>query len=108
MLLNERVESTELTVLKLLNLRMEIPDDAKHRLSVLQKGYEGEVRFDDASAWLADKFLILRNLFLDHDGNKFQIDTLIITQKCIVVCEVKYYQGNYYYEDGEFRNITTR
>lgn len=79
-------------------------------MCVLQKGYEGEVKFDElfVAAGLAEKFLILRDLFLDHGGNKFQIDTLIITQKCLVVCEVKYYQGNYYFEDGEFRNSISK
>ncbi|NMD68723.1 NERD domain-containing protein [Bacillus sp. DNRA2] len=96
--------------MKLLHLRMDIPDDAKQRLCVLQKGYEGEVKFDEfcLEAGLAEKFLILRDLFLDHGGNKFQIDTLIITQKCLIICEVKYYQANYYFEDGEFRNSTSK
>lgn len=110
MLVNPRIESKELTILKLLNLRMELPDDAKQRLYVLQKGYEGEVKFDEVvdAAGLADKFLILRGLFLEHDGNKFQIDTLIITQRCMIICEVKYYQGNYYYKDGEFYKSSSK
>lgn len=108
MLLLERVESKELAILKLLNLRMKIPDDAKKRLFSLQQGYEGELKFDKFSAVLCEKLLILRGLFLEHDGNKFQIDTLVIAQKCMIVCENKYYQGNYYYQEGEFRNCITK
>ena len=46
MLLKSRSESKELMAMRYLNKRMELTEDEKSRYSILEKGYEGEVRFD--------------------------------------------------------------
>lgn len=74
----------------------------------LKKGYEGEKKFDSLIVDLNSKFLILNDLLLENSNTAFQIDTLLITQDTLIPCEVKNYEGNYYYQDGNFYTCTTK
>ncbi|WP_147531718.1 nuclease-related domain-containing protein [Bacillus marasmi] len=83
---------------------MDIPAKTRQDYHYLQKGYEGEVQFDKfaTDAGLDQKFLILNDLFLNYDNNKFQIDSTIITQRAILLSEIKNFEGDYYYQDRNF------
>lgn len=100
-----RTESEELIKYRILNGRLDLPAKTRQDYQYLQKGYEGEDQFDKITtgAGLNQKFYILNDLFLEHDKNKFQIDTTIITQTSIILCEIKNYDSNYYYKDKNFR-----
>lgn len=103
-----REESKELMMLRSLNTRMELAaDDKKHYLN-LKKGYEGEVKFDKLTASLDRKFYILNHLLLKNGSTSFQIDSLIITQNGLIPCEVKNFDGDYYYENGDFYVCSTK
>ena len=97
-----RTEPVELKILGLLNARMEFSTDEMQHYLNKKKGYEGEVKFDTLIACLENKFYILNDLLLESGNTKFQIDTLIITQEAIFPCEVKNFQGDYYYQDRNF------
>jgi len=87
---------------------MDLPPSDKQRYFSLKKGFEGEVKFDLLTSDLEeDKCLILKNLFFDINNTQFQIDTLIIYQQNIIVCEIKYYQDDYSYIDGNFKKNST-
>lgn len=103
-----RVESKELMMLRSLNTRMELAaEDQKYYLN-LKKGYEGEVMFDHKTAHLDGKFYILNDLLLKNDHTTFQIDSLFITQRLLIPFEVKNFDGDYYYENGDFHLYSTR
>lgn len=102
-----RKEPEKIKILRFLDKRMGLPPDEKRRYLNLVKGYEGEVLFDSLSTQLENKFYILKDLLLEHNKTKFQIDSLFITESPLFPCEVKNYQGNYVYKDGDFFNIQT-
>jgi hypothetical protein len=97
-----RIESNELQMLNLLNTRMELEENDKKRYYRLKKGYEGEVLFDSMTEKLQFNCLILNDLNLEVNNTSFQIDTLIITSATIYLYEVKYYEGDYYFETDVF------
>jgi hypothetical protein len=95
-----RSESGELIILRLLNVRMTLSEADKHYYFALKKGYEGEVLFDQLTEKLQCECYILNDLLLKVNNKTFQIDTLIIIYKKILIFEVKNYEGDYFYQVG--------
>lgn len=98
-LLKPRVESDELKILRFLNNRMILPVKDKKRYIYLEKGYRGEMFFDQLTADLQPKFYIINDLCLEFNNSVFQIDTTIIAQDKIFPIEVKNYEGDFYYDN---------
>jgi len=106
MIAKVRTESEKLIILRSLNTRMELADkDTKHYLN-LEKGYEGEVKFDSLTETIQGERLIINDLCLEFNHTEFQIDTLMISQNTIHPFEVKNYEGDYKYESGNFRILS--
>lgn len=106
MFLNERLKSKELHYYEALNRRCELTREEARKLSILRKGFDGEVGydriFDEAGH---DNLLIYRDLWMKIEGGILQIDSLIITENKLIVHEIKNYSGLYSYEnDGWFIN----
>nr|WP_263324894.1 nuclease-related domain-containing protein [Neobacillus sp. Marseille-Q6967] len=99
-----RTESDEMRILRSLNARTDLSAVEKQHYLYLVKGYEGEVVFDEMAhtAGVDSKFYKLDDLQLECNNTSFQIDSLFITQQTIIPCEIKNYEGNYYYEKGNF------
>ncbi|MGJ7920977.1 nuclease-related domain-containing protein [Neobacillus sp. LXY-4] len=106
--LKSRTESKELKVLTLLNKRMDLEASVKQHYRNLRKGYEGEVQFDSLTASLDSKFYILNDLLLEVNNTLFQIDSLFITQDSLIVFEIKNFEGDYIYQDGNFKILTSK
>ncbi|WP_053361484.1 nuclease-related domain-containing protein [Bacillus sp. FJAT-27251] len=98
MLYKSREESAEIRILRHLNNRMTLTEKDKQHFLNLAKGYEGEVLFDSLTEKLSCECYILNDLLLQVGGTLFQIDTLIILQGTIYACDVKYHEGDYFYE----------
>jgi hypothetical protein len=98
----ERFEKDELKILRFLNTRMSLSEGEKKHLYRLEKGYEGEVMFDLLTEKLPEGKLILNDLLLEVNGTKFQVDTTLIVQDRIHLFEVKNYDGDYTYQNGNF------
>jgi ribosomal protein S27AE len=83
------------------------PNDLNHYLR-LEKGYQGEVMFDQLTDKLENDIYILRNLCLEVNNSEFQIDTLIIFQETIFPCEVKNFEWDYVFdpETESFKTIS--
>jgi hypothetical protein len=96
-----RVEREEITILRSLNARMELSKEDKWDYFKLTKGFEGEVMFDSLTEKLKSECFILNDLLLELNANKFQIDTLIV-QDILYLLDVKNYEGDYFYENGDF------
>ena len=100
--LKSRTESDLLKLLGFLNTRMNLTEDEVKQYLYLKKGYEGEVAFDLLTATLDCEMYILNDLMLEINHSKFQIDSSLIIQDTIFPCEIKNFEGNYFYKDGEF------
>ncbi|TYS57871.1 NERD domain-containing protein [Sutcliffiella horikoshii] len=99
MIYKPRTKPRELEVYQLLNSRKNLLDNERKHLYALQKGYEGELLFDNVtSSVFSAECLILNDLLLPHNKNTFQIDTLIIAPETIYIIEVKNFDGDYFYE----------
>jgi hypothetical protein len=99
MLLKVRAESEELLIMRSLNARMELPNDEKVRLYNLEKGYEGEIKFDVMAENLLEERYIINDLLLKVNNSYFQIDTLLISQGLIQLLDIKNFEGDFYLED---------
>jgi hypothetical protein len=99
--LKHRSESEELRLLRSLHIRMKLADQDFKNYMNLEKGFEGEKKYD---IWLAEnltgQFQVLNDLLLEHNKNKFQIDSLLTTGERFLNINVKYYEGDYYV-DGD-------
>ena len=86
---------------------MELTEKEKLHLSNQEKGYEGEVKFDELTAGLENENLILNDLLLEVGESLFQIDTLIIFSGVIHLIDVKYFEGEYSYDEKELFKTKT-
>lgn len=105
MLVKKRSESYELMVLRSLALRMNLNNKEKFRYSNLEKGYEGEVKFDHLLENIHEDRLILNDLLFELDNSYFQIDTLIISRGVIHLIDIKYFAGDCYLEDDKLYSV---
>lgn len=90
-----RTEPKKLTILRVLNSKMALPETERQHYYSLQKGYEGEVMFDEMTEHLQCECYIINDLRLKINNTTFQIDTLIIVSGKIHFFEVKNYEGDY-------------
>ncbi|MFP7295676.1 nuclease-related domain-containing protein [Neobacillus niacini] len=103
MSLKPRTQSDLITLMGYLNTRMGLTEEDLKQYLYWKKGYEGEVAFDNLTAAnLNNEIVIVNDLMLEINHSKFQIDSTLIIQDTIFPCEVKNYEGNYLYGDGEF------
>ncbi|MEH7276752.1 nuclease-related domain-containing protein [Neobacillus vireti] len=95
----ERIESDEMKIFRILDNHMTLPRKSKQIFSNLEKGFKGELMFDQITEGLdSNKFLILNDLLLETNSTNFQIDSFIISQGTHFPCEVKNFEGDYYYK----------
>ncbi len=66
----------------------------------LEKGYEGELKFDERLDELLLGRLVLNDLLLEHRNTLFQTDSLLISSGTNYLFEVKNYEGDFYV-DGD-------
>lgn len=104
MLLKHRTKSYELIVLEILNGRMGLSSSDQKRIEYLEKGYQGELMFDQLTAKLRNDLYIINDLRLESKDSELQIDTFIISKNTIFPFEVKNYEGDYRY-DSESDNF---
>lgn len=108
MLLKERTESPELLAMRYLNSRMELADKDKFRYYSLEKGYEGEVKFDLLAKDLLEERYILNDLLLEANNSTFQIDSMIISQGVIHLLDIKNFEGDFYFESDKLLSVNSR
>lgn len=102
MFLNSRTESKELLKFRSLNARSTLSTKEKKHYMHLEKGYQGEVMFDQLTAKLENDLYILNGLYLEYNNAACQIDSLIISQETIYPFEIKNFEGDYLYELERF------
>lgn len=80
--------------------RREIADEYKKRLA----GYNGEQEMDYFLKELDENFIIINDLRLNNQGVYFQIDSLILSKKEIIILEAKNISGTLYF-DRKFKQL---
>ncbi|MCG7343957.1 NERD domain-containing protein [Sporosarcina sp. ACRSL] len=95
MIYKKRTMPNELKALISLDKRLPNNHEKKHEvkknLLMCQAGYNGELEFDTHMKEFQPDYphAILHDLYLQHDGIYFQIDSLLITPASITIVEVK-------------------
>jgi len=105
MLIKPREIPAELAILRILNARMNLTEKEKLHYYILEKGYEGEVKFDSLTKNLQNEHLITNDLLLDYNYSTFQIDSLIHFQKSLYLIDVKNFEGDYIFKSDDFYNV---
>ncbi|MEH7381742.1 nuclease-related domain-containing protein [Bacillus sp. JJ1533] len=100
MIVKSRGENIELELFRSLRVRKRLNEKEKNNFIYLNKGWLGEKQFDQLLLGLTNECLILNNLLLEVNNTQFQIDSLLITQKKIIIFEVKNFEGDPYI-DGD-------
>jgi hypothetical protein len=104
MLINPRLVPVDLQKLRILDARMKLSEEEKLNYFNLEKGYEGELIFDNLTNDLKSDNLMIRDLLLKTNNSLFQVDTTMIFQKTIYLLDVKNYEGEYCFKtDGYFK-----
>ncbi|WML42224.1 nuclease-related domain-containing protein [Neobacillus sp. OS1-2] len=102
------MESRELLTFRSLNTRSTLlPNEKKHYFR-LEKGFQGEVMFDQIAATLQNNVYIVNNLWLEYNNSVFQIDSLLISQETIYPFEIKNFEGDYYYDSDGFYSMFSK
>jgi hypothetical protein len=107
LLLKARTESNELLTLRYLNARMNLTEKEKFHYLNLEKGFEGEVKFDKLAEGIQEDRYIINDLLLEVNNSYFQIDTTMISQGVIYLLDIKNFEGDYYLESDKFYGVKT-
>ena len=105
MIIKSREEPLELKILRLLNSRMDLSAKEKYHYHNLEKGYKGELIFDEWITPISNDALILNDLLFEINNTVCQIDSLVIKSKSIYLFEVKNYEGDYFIEDDRWYSL---
>lgn len=105
--LKPRALANEMRALRSLQSRMTLLQHAGKRYMYLEKGWQGEQRFDQLTEGLQNDGYVLQDLCLEHNHSVFQIDTLLISEQGILLFEIKNYEGDYVYESDNFRILSS-
>ncbi|WP_428910552.1 nuclease-related domain-containing protein [Niallia sp. Krafla_26] len=108
MILKERTESEELKIHRSLNTRMELSNKEKYHYLNLEKGYEGELKFDQLTENIKEERYFINDLLLEMNNSYFQIDSLIISQGTVHLSDIKNHQGDCYLEQDKLYNVKTK
>jgi len=95
MLLKSRKESENLLLYRSLFLRMSLCEKDVSHYQHLEKGYVGELLFDQYVSTLSNEFLLLNDVLIDFGNNLFQMDSLAIFQESVLLFEIKNFEGDF-------------
>ncbi|MBM7651071.1 nuclease-related domain-containing protein [Neobacillus cucumis] len=86
---------------------MELAPNDKFHYSNLEKGYEGEIKFDKLATNLQEERYFINDLLLEVNNSYFQIDSLMISQGGIHLLDIKNYLSDYYLKSDKLYSVTT-
>lgn len=105
MLIKPRTQSDKFKILSSLNTRLNLQTKEKQAYLYQKKGYEGEQQFDKQLTPLAHNYLILHDLLLENNNSTFQIDSMLISNQTIYLFEIKNYEGEFLFRDGNWYTV---
>lgn len=101
-----RKEPTELRMLKLLNSRTSLSAKDKNNYHYLEKGFEGEKKFDAMIGNSSEYLIIIPDLLFEFQNTTFQIDSLVIAKEEIYLFEIKNNERDHYFKDDNWYLIS--
>lgn len=102
MILKPLTEPLELKLMRQLNSRMTLSEKERAKYWNLEKGYEGEVRFEKLLQCLSNDQLLINDLLLECSNSHFQNDSILILPETIYLFEVKNFEGDYIIENDKW------
>lgn len=102
LIVKSRKVSLELQLHRYLIHRTNFPEKTLQYYNYLEKGYQGEIQFDQWLEKITVNSLILNDLLFEINQSHFQIDSLLILPKSIYLFEVKNYEGDYEIKDDRW------
>lgn len=106
-IMKARTQPELMTVLKCLDKRMVLPVKNKQHIVSMEKGYEGEKRFDSLlEKSVQAEVLVLNDLLLSISDQSVQIDSLVITPETAYLYEIKNYRGDYQMKDRQLLTLS--
>lgn len=78
--------------------------DHQYYLS-LEKGFDGELQFDNMLEGINDDWIKIDDLLLEYGHTFFQIDSLIISQKSIYLFDIKNYEGEFIVKGDNWESV---
>ncbi|GEK90990.1 nuclease-related domain-containing protein [Alkalibacterium kapii] len=101
MILKERTKSVTHRILESLDHRTTLSLSEKTQYDNQFKGYAGELQFDNKMKEAGVPGILISDLLLSTRDTSYQIDSLLITDTCIYLYEIKNYTGSYHYKEGD-------
>jgi hypothetical protein len=95
-IIRPRPLSDELKLWRSLNFRMKLSVNDKKYYLYKEKGYIGELLFDEWLATLSNNFLIVNDLLIEYNYTHFQTDSFLVSQDTLYQFEVKNFEGDYF------------
>ncbi|MGD6830903.1 nuclease-related domain-containing protein [Sutcliffiella halmapala] len=106
MLIKQRSEPLELTMLKSLNARSVMNATDSSKFHNLDKGYRGEIMFDEYMKDVSNENnIILNDLLLEYKNTIFQIDSLFQFSNTLHLFEVKNFEGDFFIDEEKWYSI---
>lgn len=107
MMAERRNESEKLKLFRSLNNRMTLSPKERNNYLNMEKGLEGEKKFDAIlEKQLESDFLILPDLLYDYNTSIFQIDTFVISRLKHFLFEIKNSEGDFFIDKGKWYHIS--
>lgn len=108
MLLKSRKESENLLLYRSLFLRTSLCEKDVSHYQHLEKGYAGELLFDQYVSTLTNEFLLLNDVLLDFGNNLFQMDSLAIFQESVLLFEIKNFEGDFFVRGDRWYTLSEK
>lgn len=108
MILKHRKESAELQCFRQLFVRGGLTPKEETYYQNLEKGFEGELSFDEWFKCYHDDLIILNDLTFEVNNTHMQIDSLFISSEKIFFFEVKNYDGDFYIDSGRWYSTSKK
>lgn len=106
-IVKSRKESLLLTIVNELNKRRALSYEEKQAKTNLEKGFIGEVQFDQLMTdHMEGDAIVLQDLLLEIKGNSAQIDSIVLTPEVAHIYEIKNYGGDYEMDSGQLRTLS--
>lgn len=102
MIIHKRKIGRELLYYRALNRRTQLNQSARKLLDNHERGYQGELNYDEVYDDSLNHLYVFRGIYLKIDNSTIQCDSLIVSDNGFILHEIKNYSGNYAYEDEKW------
>lgn len=102
MIIHQRKIGKELLYWRALSRRMELDKESRKTLEIHERGYQGELTYDNVYDEHLNHLYVFRGIYLKVGNSVLQCDALMVSDHGLIVHEIKNYSGNYNYENEKW------